>query len=135
MRVCATFSLLLALLLLVGPAAQLVWLLVSQQFAGESAFALMYVVLAVFCVALYLLARSFSIREPGWAMVARFFIAGCVLAVVTCLAATALARSLNAVDSSHGGSIFILILGATGAVLLATSWLLRISRRSLATGV
>ncbi len=129
MRVCATLSLLLALLLLVGPAVQFFWLLVSRQFSVESAFALAYGTLAVFCTLIYFLARSFALRTLSLAMVAKFFIAGCALALGACLTATTLTRSLNAVDSSHGGSIFILALGATGTVLLATSWLLRVTRR------
>jgi len=135
MHLCATLSLVSALLLLVGPAVQLVWLLISRQFALESAFVLMYLVLAVFCALLYVLVRSISISKPGWPRVARFFFAGCALAVVACLAATGLARSINVVDSSHGGSFIILVLGAAGALLLATSWLLRVTMRSAATGV
>jgi hypothetical protein len=135
MQICATLSLLFALLLLAGPAVQLVWLVGTSQFAVESAFAVSYAVLALFGLLLYLLARAFSLRQPGWAIVARFFIVATVLAFVTCLGVAALARSLNAVDSSHGGSIVILALGAWGAVLLATSWLLRLFRRSLARGI
>jgi hypothetical protein len=135
MHLCATLSLLLALLLLIGPAVQLVWLLVSHQLALESAFMLMYGTLAVLSASLLLLVRSFSLRTLGWPAVARFFVVGSVQVLVACLAAFGLSRMVNVVDSSHGGSLVVLVAGATGALFLATSWLLRAAWLSAGAGV
>lgn len=89
-----------------------------------------YAVLAVDVVLLGIVLNYFNVHLERFSRVRYFAISGGGVAVASWLAFVLVARLINATDSSHGGSVWIVVAGTTAFVLVGSVFVARRKRTS-----
>src|SRR5215475_11227003 len=121
-----------ALLLGLQPFASLVSMVLPPYQSVESGFILTYCVIAVFTAIVVLLAHRLGRRSPKWSNVSYLCLVSIGLLVLALGAFLLLTALFGAVDSSHGGSLMLLLMATLGIALGAMVWLARRTRLALA---
>lgn len=96
---------------------------------SESAFQLAYAVLAVDVVLLGVALNYVYAHLERFSRV-RYFAISVGVAVASWLAFVLVARMINATDSSHGGSVWIVVAGSTAFILVGSVLVARRKRTS-----
>jgi hypothetical protein len=97
----------------------------------DSGFVLAYCILAVHAVLLGGLTWRVSIRELTWSNLGGYCLAALALSACSFGVMELLSSMLNVVDSSHGGSVFIVLLGGIGSGLVGAIVISERIRRAL----
>jgi hypothetical protein len=134
MIILEILSIVLAAVLLFMPVTGLFWYFLSSSPGyADSGFILAYAVIAVFVCEVAALVRYLAFKQSSHSLVGIFLGAALALTIFTCAIGIWLAFALNVIDSSHGGSLILQVLGCLGITFAATAWLVHKTRMDKTT--